>query len=246
MRLAAIALLAGCSSPDEDPVPVLDTGSEVTTTPELPAWCPAQTAGWQTIDESPQSPWGVRHPDEPDAPTVVFLPGGSGQDMEAEMTRASFLDGADGLGAFRVVMPIAEGSKSAFDPARVAKIRAEVLRCFGGADDIVHLAGHSNGGLAAFETALDKPGKWRTLLTVPGGVTSWDEHAVEEALTGVPVFLGVGDLDPWRAGVEGLHEDLVGLGLDSELVVFEDTNHIPPPGWPGRDVLTAWWHSHTP
>lgn len=235
-------MLLACAEPDPqapEPAPLAEAPEEAP-----PEWCRAPRSGWQTVRGTRQAPYTVHHPhsDEPDVATVIFLPGGTGESLHAELTREAFLVDAAGLDDLRVVMPIGDGDDSAFDARRVAKIRKEVLTCFGGDPDNVHLAGHSNGGMAAFDAMLDAPEKWASLLVVPGALDPWDEEAAVAALSDKPLFLGVGEHDSmWVTWIGELHDQLTAAGLSSELVVFPGIGHTPDRSWEDRDVLFDWW-----
>jgi len=72
-----------------------------------------------------------------------------------------------------------------------------VLACYGGDPTEVHLAGTSNGGLAAFALMTVHPEYFATLLGVPGAFPVQDPATIDRAvlgrtLAGRAVFNGVG------------------------------------------------------
>ena len=80
---------------------------------------------------------------------------------------------------------------------RTLAIVNEVLACYGGDPTEVHLAGTSNGGLAAFALMTVHPEYFATLLGVPGAFPVQDPATIDRAvlgrtLAGRAVFNGVG------------------------------------------------------
>jgi pimeloyl-ACP methyl ester carboxylesterase len=241
---AALLLLIGGCVPDAEPsiAPLPEPTTGTTATWETPAWCGPAEPGWHDITGTPASPYFVHDPatDAIAPPLVVFLPGGSATALEAELTFEAFLGDAPDLEKVRVVVPYTQGVPVA---DRAAAIAEEVRTCTGTDPAHVHLAGHSMGGIAAFDVLVADPQPWASLLGAPAAMDPWDQDALVDALGDRPVLLGVGELDPWKPGVVAQHTALVAAGVDAEYVEFVGIGHVPPPGWSDQDVLFEWWLS---
>ena len=214
-----------------------------------PTFCVAAEPGaLQDITSTPASPYYVRHPAAQTArvPTVVFLPGGSALDRNAQRVWSSFLAGAKDVDAFRIVLPYFPGAEIAEDYPRTLAIVDEVLACYGGDGRQVHLAGTSNGGHAAFDLMLEKPARFATLLGAPGEFRPGTTDAQLAALRGKAVFNGIGERDDefWHKGVRDAHEGLVRAGVDSVYVEFKGQGHSAGAGFPS-DLLFEFWRKHS-
>ncbi|MBI2916643.1 MAG: hypothetical protein HYY01_01505 [Chloroflexi bacterium] len=185
----------------------------------------------QDIVGTPTAPYFVRHPaeDNPEAPTIVFLGGGSGSRRSAERLWTSYLSGGRGVDDFRIVLPYSNDLEYS-DPGeaqRTFRILDEVLACYGGDPAQVHLAGFSNGGYAAFELMLQQPDRFATLLGAPGLFPLFRiTEQWAQALCGHAIFNGVGSNDvDWKQDVRTTHENLLNMGLDSVYVEFAGQGH---------------------
>ena len=210
-----------------------DTAGDETTVFDPPEWCEEALADeLQSITTTEASPYYVHHPatDSLDVHTVVFLPGGDGSQGSSDVIWNSFLSGGDSLDQVRVVMPYADDDSLLDEYDRSIEILDEVLQCYGGDPDHVHLGGTSNGGVGAYGLMLDNPGTFATLLGAPGVFESYPnfyDEAVHAALDGKAVYNGVGENDDgWNAAVEVVHEYLVEEGIDSVFVEFEGEGHV--------------------
>ena len=219
---------AGCS----DSSPVAPAPPDLATPPDLSLpFCAAAEQGLQDITGTPASPYFVHHPDHatPDTPTVIFLPGGSGsRDIAASYIFKNWISRGKRLGELRVIVPYSDSDDFPGELDRVVPIVDEVLACYGGARDKVHLAGTSNGGRGAYQTMLAASDRFATLLGAPGlfpgGASDGD---LKRALLGKSIYNGAGELDSdWRPPVEKTDMRLQSLGLDSIFVVFPQQGHI--------------------
>ncbi len=217
---------------DDDDTGDDDTGDDDDDTTPLdpPEYCEDAVPDiLQEILTTPAAPYFVHHPAKAalDVPTVVFLPGGGGQRSAAEGSWGRWLADGDTVDKFRVAAVYAEDGDLTDEYARTVDVVEELLLCYGGDPDHVHLAGTSNGGVGSFALILDAPDTFATLLGAPGAFINFDTQAIEAALTGKAVFNGVGELDAgWLPAVEATHQGLVSLGIESELVIFEGQGHI--------------------
>lgn len=184
----------------------------------------------QDIEGTPAGPYLVHHPnpDSQMAPTIVFLPGGSGSWNSAKRVWANFVSGDPRVQRYRVVIPYSYAEDFIDDAARTFRILDEVLACYGGDPAKVHLAGYSNGGRAAFGLMLSKPQRFATLLGAPGVFPTTDRVLLFKALAcrSRPVLNGVGELDDgWRELVRETHALLLEAGVDSVYVEFPGETH---------------------
>ena len=94
----------------------------------------------------------------------------------------NFFAGRVGAEALRVVIPYSEDVPFIDDDARTLTILNEVLWCDDGDPMRVHLAGTSNGGLAAFALMMSRPELFATLLGAPGAFPVQDLTTVDPAV----------------------------------------------------------------
>lgn len=233
----AIAALA-CSAP-----------AVVPTATARPAYCaPAQAGAPQEITATPASPYFVHHPRaaSPLVPTIVFLPGSSGARRNALRAWDQYLAGGKGVDAFRIVIPYWNDLDITEDFHRTLAIIDEVIACYGGDVRQIHLAGFSNGGHAAFDLMLEDPGRFATLLGIPGEFELGTTVQQLTALRGKAVFNGIGALDDefWHKGVRDAQAELVSAGVDSVYVEFAGQGHAAGPDFP-KDRLFDFWLSHS-
>ena len=113
----------------------------------------------------------------------------------------------------------------------------------------MHLAGTSNGGLAAFALMTAPPEYFATLLGVPGAFPVQDPATIDPAvlgrtLAGRVVFNGVGARDSdWKPEVIPTHNALAEAGIELVFVEFPGEGHVLSATFdPG--VLFGFWESH--
>ncbi|MBI4498329.1 MAG: hypothetical protein HY689_10555 [Chloroflexi bacterium] len=216
--------------------------------PEKPAFCPATGAGaLQDIGDTPASPYFVHHPTSGlgDVPTVIFIPGGAGLQRNARRAWENYLADGQGIEPLRIIIPYSVGFEYLEEFPRTFAILDEVLACYGGDPGKVHVAGVSNGGLAAFALMLQQPERFATLLGAPGEFPDMDPAAWSKALAGKAVFNGVGEHDTdWKPEVKETHAALVGVGIDSVYVEFPGQGHTVRAGFDQR-VLFDFWLKHS-
>ncbi len=250
--LAISACNPGTLSPDDSDTPEGDTDTDTDTDGDTdfdpPEWCEeAPIEELQHVTTPPTQPYWLWHPDTDSLqiPTVVFLPGGGGGDGGGEMTFNGWFSHGDDLPEMRVVVVTAADEDLTDEWDRVVPIVDEVLDCYGGDPDKVHIGGTSNGGVGAFSIFLDSPDRFATLLGAPGLWTYWNEDAIEDALADKSVFNGVGEFDTsWLPYVQQTHEQLVDLDIDSVYVEFEGQGHVPDENF-DESVLYDWWEEHS-
>ncbi|MBT4514852.1 MAG: hypothetical protein HOC77_07145 [Chloroflexi bacterium] len=196
----------------------------------VPTFCPpAEHSTLQDIVTTPASPYFVQHPEveATSTPTVIFLPGGVGSKASAVRVWANLLSEGDGAEMFRLVVPYFEDADLVDDTSRVFRIYDEVLACYGGDASQIHIAGTSNGGLAAFAIMMAAPDRFASLLGAPGAFPNNAPAFVSESLRDKPVFNGVGENDVafWKPTVKLTHAMLEAAGIGSVYVEFADQGH---------------------
>ncbi len=213
-----------------------------------PAYCVgAQPTTLQDITNTPASPYFVHHPTSvmAEPPTIVFIPGGAGIRRNAQRAWESYLMGGAGIGSFRIVVPYSANIDFLEEFSRTFEILDEVRACYGGDPEKVHIAGFSNGGLAAFALMLQRPDRFATLLGAPGEFAKVNPTAWAKALAGKAVFNGVGENDnDWKSEVKETHDALVSVGIDSVYVEFPGQGHSARAGF-DKNVLFDFWTNHS-
>jgi pimeloyl-ACP methyl ester carboxylesterase len=189
----------------------------------------------------------VHHPSVEGSPvhTVVFLPGGDGRRPLAMATWDLWLSSPSSPDTMRVVVPYSASGDLSAEAERALAILDEVLACYGGDPEKVHLGGSSMGGLAAFDLMLDHHERFATLLGAPG---AWERGVTSEAIASVrgkAVFNGIGELDsePWTSEARDIDSRLEEEGIDTRLVVFGGEGHILSPEF-DETVFYEFWSAH--
>ena len=213
-----------------------------------PGYCTeAQRSKLQDISDTPAGPYLVHHPssDLAQPPTVIFIPGGVGLRRNAQRAWESYLSDGKGVEAFRIVVPYSVDLDFLDEFPRTFEILDEVLACYGGDPAKVHVAGFSNGGLAAFALMLQRPDRFATLLGAPGEFPKVNPREWAKALAGKAVFNGVGENDnDWKPEVKETHDGLVSVGIDSVYVEFPGQGHSARDGF-NKSVLFDFWLKHS-
>ena len=147
----------------------------------------------------------------------------------------------DGIAEVRVVLPWADSGTLSDDPSRILTVRDEVLDCYGGDPEQVHLAGTSNGGRLAYDLALEGTGGFATLLGIPGVPSQWTAEGLAAPLAGLRIYNAVGSEDTgWKSEVERVHAAMIEAGLDATYDELEDQGHVVDPDW-DETVLYDFW-----
>ncbi len=212
---------------------------------------PAEPGTLQEVLDTDAAPYFVHHPtpDNPDAATVIFLGGGSGKRGSAQRVWENFFASGKGAEAFRVVIPYSIDADYIDEATRTFAVLNEVLWCYGGDPAKVHLAGTSNGGLAAFALMMKRPELFATLFGAPGAFPVQDPTTVDpavwaEALAGRAVFNGVGaNDDAWKPEVIATHNALAAAGVESVFVEVAGQGHVLTAAF-DESVFFDFWSSH--
>ncbi len=251
------------ATPAPSPAPTYATSSVATqpTATPVPAEQPvgletardcvsAVTTTLQNVTGTPAGPYLIRHPPvqvPTGGPTVIFIPGGSGKLRNAQRVWDNYVSNGRTVDAFRFVIPYTLDESLLDETTRIRKVLDEVLACYGGDPSQVHIAGFSNGGLAAFSLMLRYPARFATLLGAPGAFPSsdYDPTSWGAILEGKAVFNGVGENDEgWRDDVKATNEALVGAGIDSVYVEFAGQGHGVTADF-DENVFFDFWAAHS-
>ena len=233
-------------------MPTVDTPTIVEeVAANVPDYCvPAETGILQEIESTRASPYFVHHPtvDNPLAPTVVFLPGGSGSRRSAQRAWERYLSEGDGMETFRLIVPYSDDIDLLDDTLRTYRILDEVLECYGGDANgdanKVHVGGVSNGGHGAYVLMLVRPERFVTLFGAPGEFPTIDPARWAESLKGRSVFNGVGASDEdWIPGVKATRDGLVEAGIDSVYMEFPGQGHIVSDEF-DESIFFEFWMGH--
>ena len=200
------------------------------------------------MHRSAVGPYLMNHPSttDQDVATIVFLPGGRGSYGTAQRVWQTYFSGGAGFEEFRVVIPYAIDAEFIDQALRTFAILDEVLWCYGGDPMQVHLAGSSNGGLAAFGLMAREPQRFSTLAGVPGAFPVQDPASVDPEvwaglLAGRAVFNGVGEYDEeWRQEVMATHNALTEAGIESVFAEIAGQGHIAGPEFDSSILLEFW------
>jgi predicted esterase len=251
---AAIQACVGCAAPastgpaDGGTAPS-DAAAKAFVVPEF---CAASGPGLVDVTSTPAGTYFVHHPTSGagldvgsrDVFTIVFIPGGPGSKATAKATYEQWLSRGADLGKYRVVVPYAADGDLTNESERLIDVLDEVLACYGGDANKVHLGGTSNGGRAAFSLMLKHSDRFVTLLGAPGLFASVTDMQLKDTLAGKAVFNGAGELDDgWRQQVQATHSRLKGLGLDSEYVELPGQGHILDPR-ANQEPFFQFWATH--
>jgi predicted esterase len=216
-----------------------------------PSSCPQVPPGeLHDVTSTAGAPYLVRLPERnrDAAPVVIFLPGGSGSRGAAGTLWDRFFADQSASRDLIVVFPYSDTDLIG-ESRRVLTVLKEVLWCLGGDADHVHLAGMSNGGLAAFALMAAEPEHFATLLGAPGAFPVQDPTTVDPSvwlarLGGRAVFNGVGANDSdWKPEVIATHSALASAGVESVYVEFSNQGHVTNAGFDAA-LFFEFWASH--
>jgi predicted esterase len=242
----ALSTALGCSANDASSSAHTDQAVRAKESAR-PAFCAPVVGGLVDVQGTPAGPYFVLHPDAGRSPraTIYFVPGGPGSRDTANATFSLWLSRGKTLGDYRVIVPYSANGDLTVEGDRLVPVLDEAVACYGAPSDRVHLAGTSNGGLAAFALMLRAPDRFVSLLGEPGLFPSdaTDDQLVG-ALTGKSVFNGAGQLDTtWDPLVKATNDRLVSLGIDSVYVEIPNQSHILDDS-ADQNVFFDFWKTH--
>lgn len=163
-------------------------------------------------------------------PTLLaFPPGDEGEEMvrrglglywRAEAKRRGWV----------VVSPSASAGRAFHDAgaALIPDVLDDVARSVHFENGLVHVAGASNGGRAAFRAAIDSPGRYASLVALPGVPPAAADFARLDRLKNVPVVMlvGLADNEYWVAESRRTAERLRQVGADVTLRELAGQGHV--------------------
>lgn len=243
-----LALALAACRPTPHPADSPEPADPADTDTDEPLACPAAAAPGvlQEVTGTPASPYFVRHPDVPgDAvPSVVYLPGGTGDRATALRVDQLYIASGGGREAFRVAVAYTDGARNfSAIPERAVQVRDELLACWGGDPARVHLAGTSNGGVGSFTLLAADPTGWASLLGAPGVWTSFDAATLAATLAARPVLMAVGADDAgWLPTVLEQSTALAAAGATVTYVPFEGQDHVVDEAF-DETVLFDFWRA---
>jgi hypothetical protein len=164
-------------------------------------------------------------------PVVLAFPPGVQNGAMVAYGLNQYWDVDNSSGQWIVVSPGAptgttfEETAAAYVPFILDSVEVLVPHVEGGK---FHMSGFSNGGLGAFEAALNYPERTHSLFVFPGGPSTTEDSARMNRLVGIPVrmMVGANDEDEWIALSEETNAALQALGIDSELEIREGQGHV--------------------
>jgi pimeloyl-ACP methyl ester carboxylesterase len=227
-----VLALAACGGSDDGAAPGTAGNTPGTTAGAVEAngdgLASFTTSSGVTVDYVLVVPPG-REAGEPGKVLVAFPPGGQDLDLTQRIVDDRYRAEALARG-WVVASPSAPDTGLWFSDdtaALVPEFLDEIDRQYPPDDDRFDLMGVSNGGLSAFRTALDQPGRFRSLVVFPGYSRAGgdDPRLADLAGLGVAMFVG-GDDSGWLNPSEATAATLDGLGIVNELTVVEGEGHI--------------------
>jgi len=128
-----------------------------------------------------------------------------------------------------VVSPVAPGGKLFFDGAEalIPSLISELHDTYKIENDVFHIAGISNGGIAAFRIAENDPETYCSMLVLPGLPGNSRDFERLERLKGIPVDMMVGEGDArWADRMRETQTRLEELEVPVWLRVLPGVGHV--------------------
>ncbi len=111
---------------------------------------------------------------------------------------------------------------------RLADVRSEVGECGLGPEQVMWV-GFSQGACLVLEYVLRRPEPWGGVVSLTGAVLGPGavSRSVAGDLTGVPIYFGVGERDPWMTldGAEDAARLFAAAGAATTVEVFDSDHH---------------------
>ncbi|MFZ2874111.1 MAG: alpha/beta family hydrolase [Phycisphaerales bacterium] len=163
-------------------------------------------------------------------PTLLVLPPGDQSEEMVGRCLAMYWKAEAAKRGWVVVCPAAPAGRSFVDSGAglVGELLDEVAKTVRSENGLVHIAGSSNGGRAAFRAALDAPGRYASLTGLPGVPPAASDYARLDRLKNVPTALlvGQGDNDYWVTESKRTSEQVRALGGECSLRVVPGQAHV--------------------
>jgi len=163
------------------------------------------------------------------APVVLVLPPGAQDQAMVERALQLYFQEAVSERGWVVICPIApDGSTWQRESTLLTGLLDDVAKSIRPENGLVHLAGISNGGLAAFSLAIDQPGRFASLVVLPGAPADSASFDRLDRLKNVPVtmFVGENDTEFWLPQARQTADRLRELDFDHQLTVLPGQGHV--------------------
>lgn len=161
-------------------------------------------------------------------PLLVALPPGKGDEAAVRSALDEYWRPAAGRRGWAVASPVApEGSSWQKELPLACEVIDHVATLVKPENGLVHLGGVSSGGLAAFSLAIDQPGRFASLVVLPGAPASPAEFERLDRLKTVPVTIFVGEQDSefWLPQARATIARLKELGFECDLHELAGQGH---------------------
>ena len=138
------------------------------------------------------------------------------------------------------VSPVAPEGRLFFDGAEklIPRLLADLLDQFAIEGNAFHVAGISNGGIAAFRVAEDSPELFCSLLVAPGLPGNDADFDRLDKLRHIPVHMVVGEGDTrWASRMRETEAKLLELEIPVELIVLPGEGHVIAQAYPENRVF---------
>lgn len=163
-------------------------------------------------------------------PTLLALPPGDGSEDAVRKALAMYWESAAKARGWVVISPVAPASKPFADAGAplLTELLDEVARTVRFENGLVHAAGMSKGGHAAFRAALDSPGRFASLLVLPGVPPTPADFERLGRLKNVPVtmYVGAADNDYWLGESRRAAARCKEAGVEHSLTVLDGQEHV--------------------
>jgi predicted esterase len=160
-------------------------------------------------------------------PTLLALPpGGQTKDM-VEAGFGYWRDGAER--GWVIISPVAPQGQLFYEDSAsyLPKLLDEISKSIKFENNKVHLSGISNGGLSAFQLALDYPELFHSLLVAPGFPPNEDDFKNLDKINSIPIVMYVGEQDTsWVTQMQRTEQALKALGAKVTLTLVPNSGHI--------------------
>ncbi|CAG1002584.1 hypothetical protein PHYC_03005 [Phycisphaerales bacterium] len=161
-------------------------------------------------------------------PVLLTFPPGKGDEAMVRSAVDEYWRPAAARRGWVIASPIApEGSSWQKELSLACELLDHLATIVKPENGLIHVAGVSNGGLAAFSLAIDQPGRFASLVVLPGAPASPAEFERLDRLKTVPVtmFVGENDSEFWLPQARSAAARLKDLDLECDLFEQSGQGH---------------------
>lgn len=161
-------------------------------------------------------------------PAVLALPPGPQTEQMVDLAHQAYWDFAEQRG-WIVVSPVAPEGRLFFDGAEalIPALLEDIRKRFKVEGNAFHVAGISNGGIAAFRVAENDPALFCSLFALPGLPGNDADFERLDRLAAIPVEMVVGEDDArWAERMGKTEARLRELGSPVALSVLPGVGHV--------------------